>query len=188
MGQSSRRKPLPRLITVAGLRKSGKTAVVEALVAELRSRGHEVGTIKTMRHHDTLTLDREATDTSRHARAGASVVVAILADGTARFETGVVPASREQASRYFPQRIRIIVSEGAVDPAEPQPVVLCLRSPSELEEALRIRRIPRSSVLAISGMGASAWNDPSVPAFDVREPAQRRALADLVLGEVESDD
>ena len=173
----------PPLITVTGLKRSGKTAVVEAFVAELCSRGHAVGTIKTMRHH-RLFPGPKATDTRRHADAGAAVVLALQADGTAVFEKGFFPATRREVSRFFPGSVDILVSEGLLDPAEALSVVMCVRSPSDLAEALRIRHISPDFIVAISGTGASAWRDPAIPAFDVMVTGQRRALVDLLLRRV----
>ncbi len=175
-----------RLITVVGLKGSGKTTVVEALVAEMRARGHEVGTVKAMRHHP-VPLGAEGTDTRRHAAAGASVVVALCSDGTARFQKGAPPASLDEVLRLFPGSIRILVSEGAIDQTAPQSVVLCLKDPSELQQTLERRGIPESSVAAISGRVASARGAvllPGIPSFDVTDPAQRKALADHVLGKI----
>ena len=171
------------LITVVGLKRTGKTTVVEALVSELRSRGHRVGTVKTMRHH-RISLDDAAADTRRHAEAGASVVVAITSDGTARFETGAPPSSLEEASRLFPPHIRILISEGAIDPSAPGLVVLCLDDISALEETLRSRGIRKDLVTAISGKGAAIAGPSSLPSFDATDPAQRKALADLLLGKI----
>ena len=168
------------LITVVGLKRTGKTTVVEALVSELCSRGHAVGTVKTMRHHQ-LSLDASAADTRRHMNAGASVVVAITPDGTARFEAGAPPPSLEDVSRLFPPGIRILVSEGAIDTSAPGFVVLCLDDISGMEEVLRTRGIQKDRVAAISGKGAAIAGPSSIPAFDVTDRAQRKALTDLLL-------
>ena len=67
----------PRIIGVAGWKNSGKTTLVERLVAELSRRGHAVSTIKHA-HHDA-DVDREGTDSFRHRSAGAREV--LLATG-----------------------------------------------------------------------------------------------------------
>jgi molybdopterin-guanine dinucleotide biosynthesis protein MobB len=171
------------LVTVTGLKRTGKTTVVEAIVAELHSRGHHVGTIKTMRRHPD-SLFTQATDTRRHAEAGASVVVAIHADGTSRFEKGRPPQSLQEVVSLFPEDVRVLVSEGVIDSAEPQLVVLCLTEPSRLEETLETRHLSAGSVVAISGTGAPVWDQALLPgtrAFDVTDPVQKMALVDLLL-------
>jgi molybdopterin-guanine dinucleotide biosynthesis protein B len=67
----------PRAVAVVGFKAAGKTRVVEAIVAELTRRGYRVGTLKHTA--DDQPLDKEGTDTWRHAEAGA-VSSAILSD------------------------------------------------------------------------------------------------------------
>jgi molybdopterin-guanine dinucleotide biosynthesis protein MobB len=171
------------LITVAGLKRSGKTTVVEAIVSELHRRGRRVGTIKTMRHH-THWLNAQDTDTLRHAEAGASIVAAVLKDGIAWFENRRSPDSVQELLDLFPADIAILASEGVINPSNPQLLVLCLRELSALEETLVTRRLSGRSVVAISGPAASSWDPalmPGTPAFDVADPAQKKALVDLLL-------
>ena len=175
--------PLPRVIAVAGLSKSGKTTVAEALISELASRGLQVGSIKTMSHH-LPSLSAEATDTRRHEEAGASVVVALHAGGTARFERGRASRSIDDVARLFPPGIRILICEGTLEPVERQVFVVCLRSPEDLGETLKTRRIPGSAVAAVSGEAASRSATGEVlgiPCFDVLNAAQRKGLVDLIL-------
>lgn len=175
----------PAVLTVAGLKKSGKTTVAEALISELSSRGIAVGSIKTMMDH-LPSLSAEATDTRRHEEAGAEVVIALHAGGTARFERGTPSRSLQEVMRLFPLRIRILVCEGSLEPADRQLYVVCLRSPDGLEETLREKRIPRGAVAALSGSagaaaGSGAAVESGIPFFDVMDPAQRKMLADLML-------
>lgn len=67
----------PRAVAVVGFKAAGKTRVVESLVAELTKRGHRVGTLKHTA--EDMPLDKEGTDTYRHAEAGA-ISTAILSD------------------------------------------------------------------------------------------------------------
>ena len=59
------------VFSIVGEHGSGKTTVIEGLVAELTDRGLRVGTIK----HDVhgFQMDREGKDSFRHKQAGASV-------------------------------------------------------------------------------------------------------------------
>ena len=61
----------PAVFSVVGETGSGKTTVVEGLVAELSRRGLRVGTIK----HDVhgFQMDHEGKDSFRHKAAGASI-------------------------------------------------------------------------------------------------------------------
>ena len=69
----------PKTVSVTGFKNSGKTMVVEALVKELSTRGHRVGTLKHTA--DDIDLDTPGKDTSRHRDAG-SVATGILQDNT----------------------------------------------------------------------------------------------------------
>ena len=64
-----------RVIGVAGWKDSGKTLIVERLVASLRSRGLVVGTVKHV--HEPLSLQPAAKDSARHLDAGAEAAVAL---------------------------------------------------------------------------------------------------------------
>ncbi|MEG6616855.1 molybdopterin-guanine dinucleotide biosynthesis protein B [Peptococcaceae bacterium 1198_IL3148] len=61
------------VVSVVGWANSGKTTFLEKLIAELKSRGYNVGIIK--HHHDNVELDRPGKDTYRHAQAGADAVI-----------------------------------------------------------------------------------------------------------------
>jgi len=58
---------------VIGWKNSGKTSLMERLVAEITSRGFSVSTVKHVHH--TVDLDQPGKDTFRHRQAGAREVV-----------------------------------------------------------------------------------------------------------------
>jgi molybdopterin-guanine dinucleotide biosynthesis protein B len=72
-------------VAVIGYKDSGKTRVVEELVRELSNRGYKVGTVKHVGAPD-FSIDREGTDTWRHARAGAHKVICVSEKETATIE------------------------------------------------------------------------------------------------------
>ena len=65
-----------KIVSVVGPKKSGKTALVEAMIRSLKGRGR-VGTIKNMPGHPV----EDRGDTRRHFDAGADVVVGVGQDG-----------------------------------------------------------------------------------------------------------
>ena len=73
-----------KVICVVGIRKSGKTTIVEELTKELVRRGRRVGTVKTV-FCPSFGIDDPKSNTARHARAGAVTVTA-----RARHETTVI--------------------------------------------------------------------------------------------------
>ena len=79
-----------KIITVVGIRGSGKTTVTEALEKEMTARGLTVGTVKTI-FCPTFHMDKPGSNTYRHTRAGAAVV-------TARAET--------ETSVLYPRKLK----------------------------------------------------------------------------------
>ena len=73
-----------KIITVVGIRQSGKTSTVEALIAAIHRRGQRVGTCKTV-FCPTFSIDKPGSNTARHLRAGAQLVAA-----RARHETALI--------------------------------------------------------------------------------------------------
>ena len=71
-----------KAVSVVGYKDSGKTKVIEGLVAELSNRGYNVGTVKHAA--ENLLLDTPGKDTWRHRHAG-SKATAILHDEGAAF-------------------------------------------------------------------------------------------------------
>lgn len=65
------------ILGVTGWKNSGKTTLVERLVAELVRRGRRVSTVKHA-HHD-FDIDVPGTDSFRHRQAGASEVAIVSA-------------------------------------------------------------------------------------------------------------
>jgi molybdopterin-guanine dinucleotide biosynthesis protein B len=101
----------PPLVAIVGKKKSGKTTVIERLVAELVRRGWRVGTIKHGHHFD---LDTEGKDSWRHRAAGSERVVLAGPDGHA--VVGSWPLGRpvgpvELAARHL-HDLDIVVVEG----------------------------------------------------------------------------
>ena len=64
-----------KIVTVVGIRGSGKTTVIGALEREMTARGLTVGTVKTI-FCPTFRMDKPGSNTYRHTRAGAAVVTA----------------------------------------------------------------------------------------------------------------
>ncbi|NHB78064.1 molybdopterin-guanine dinucleotide biosynthesis protein B [Rhodobacter calidifons] len=63
---------------VIGWKNSGKTSLMERLVAEITRRGFSVSTVKHVHH--AVDLDQPGKDTFRHRQAGAREVVLAAAD------------------------------------------------------------------------------------------------------------
>lgn len=70
-----------KIISIIGYKKTGKTTLVEKLVKALKNYG-PVGTIKHINEHN---INEPHTDTWKHARAGADVVVAVTPKELVKF-------------------------------------------------------------------------------------------------------
>jgi molybdopterin-guanine dinucleotide biosynthesis protein B len=64
-----------KVVGVAGFKNSGKTTLIEKLVAELVRRGHRISTIKHAHH--SFDIDHEGRDSFRHRGAGATEVAVV---------------------------------------------------------------------------------------------------------------
>lgn len=73
-----------KIVTLVGIRKSGKTSTAEALIGAIRRRGQSVGTGKTV-FCPAFSMDKAGTNTDRHREAGANVVAS-----RARGETALI--------------------------------------------------------------------------------------------------
>jgi len=64
---------MPPIVSIVGKSKSGKTTLIELLLAELKGRGYRVATVK--HNHLDFELDRPGKDSWRFAQAGSDAVV-----------------------------------------------------------------------------------------------------------------
>jgi len=169
---------LPLVISVLGLKDSGKTGVCEALIAELRARGLRVGAVKSS-HLESLDRGRQGADSERFARAGADYGAACARDETLEWRPRRLQPAELMARA--PAEIDILLVEGGEFDADA--VVVCLREAAEYAETLRVRRVPEERVVALSGRVASvpAGRLPPIPVFDARRGQDVTRLADLLL-------
>lgn len=82
-----------KIITVVGIRKSGKTGTVEALLRELKARGLKAGSCKTV-FCPTFSMDKAGSNTARHRAAGAALVTARARNETALIWPKALPLSK----------------------------------------------------------------------------------------------
>lgn len=71
---------MSKTIAFVGRSGSGKTTVIEKLVAVLKERGHSVATIKHS-HHE-LPPDKVQSDTDKHRQAGSDTTVLVAPNGS----------------------------------------------------------------------------------------------------------
>ncbi|MBQ8162597.1 MAG: molybdopterin-guanine dinucleotide biosynthesis protein B [Clostridia bacterium] len=82
-----------KVLTVVGIRRSGKTTVCEQLIRALTARGFRVGTVKTV-FCPVFEIDQPGTNTDRHRKAGAVMVAARAQRETVLMMQEACPPSR----------------------------------------------------------------------------------------------
>lgn len=96
------------IITIVGKSDSGKTTLLEKLIAELTGRGYRIGTVKHA--HDGFEMDKDGKDSWRHRKAGAHATLVITDDKIAMIRddrTGYI----EKMQTYLFD-VDIILAEG----------------------------------------------------------------------------
>ena len=176
----------PFVLSVLGLKDSGKTTLACGLITGLGALGVAVAGLKRT-HMPTLTLDAHGTDSSAFWEAGARFVAV-----RSRFQTMTLerhPAEDPSAELLdlVPPSVGLIVAEGLLpDGPESPRVVVCLRRFEELEETLSVRGIRPEEVLALGGVAATPGQPGgpaalAYPVFDIRDSVSTEALCRLVL-------
>ena len=96
------------IITIVGKSDSGKTTLLEKLIAELTRRGYRVGTVKHAHHG--FEMDTEGKDSWRHKKAGAHAVLVITDDKIAMLKDDRT-SDIEKMQAYL-SGVDIILAEG----------------------------------------------------------------------------
>jgi molybdopterin-guanine dinucleotide biosynthesis protein B len=171
-----------RLVAVVGTKKSGKTTVVERMLAEMSRRGLRAGTVKLI-HHEGFTIHAEGRDTARHWKAGAEFSIA-MAPG----ETTLVRRTRGrhetlvEVEGLVSPGTDVLLCEGLVTGGPDVRTVVCLREPGQA--AAYIRELSEgANVVAVSGSVASSVDQlADLPALDVTDDGDLAELVDRALG------
>ena len=159
-----------RVYGVIGWKNSGKTSLMERLVAEITGRGFSVSTVKHVHH--TVDLDQPGKDTYRHRAAGAREVVLASADRLAILveHRGPEPELPAVLSRMAP--VDLVLVEGYKRDAHPKVEVWRAETGNPLiqpDDPL-VRAVATDAALTLQ-----------VPVLDLNDT---RAVADFILREV----
>jgi len=170
------------IVTVLGLKKSGKTTSCEALIRQFKLRGLKVGAVKSM-HHARMTIDTEGKDTWRHRQAGADFVVSLSKGEMGYIEAASGRTTLNDAKRHFPPDTDVLVCEGVEGLGSEAYSVVALKSVDMLAETLKIRGLGGGkNILALTGIFSNdAKANPNYPVFNCTVKKEAKALADLII-------
>ena len=101
---------MPPIVSIVGKSESGKTTLLEKLIAELKSRGYRVATVKHAPQESTF--DEPGKDSWRHARAGSEAAVISSSDKLVLIKPLSGEASLEQIAYLLGEDYDIILAEG----------------------------------------------------------------------------
>lgn len=167
----------PPIVSVVGKKKSGKTTLVERLVAELVRRGRRVGTIK---HGHEFDLDREGTDSWRHRAAGSRRTVLAGPDGCAvigSWPDGAPAGPDALAARHL-YDMDVVVVEGFK--AAQLPKIEIFRRAAHADPVFPPGSPGSERLIAVVTDDSDYARRVACPAFDADRPDLAAALADLL--------
>jgi molybdopterin-guanine dinucleotide biosynthesis protein B len=157
---------MPPIISIVGNSDSGKTTLLEKLIAELAARGYCVGTVK----HDIhgFDIDHQGKDSWRHKHAGAHTVVISSPAKVAVVKDAETEETLDSlASKYF-QDVDLILTEGYKK--EDKPKIEVFRS--------RVHAAPLfEGDEHLAALVSDVSLDLGVPCFDLEDAA---GLADFM--------
>ena len=101
---------MPPIVTVIGNSNSGKTALIEKLVRELKSRGYRVATIKHIPQE--INFDEAGKDSGRHIQAGSEATVISSPDKILMIKPTSQDASLDERAYLLGDNYDIFLAEG----------------------------------------------------------------------------
>jgi molybdopterin-guanine dinucleotide biosynthesis protein MobB len=156
--------PIP-ILSIIGKSGSGKTALLEKIIPELKRRGYRVATIKH-HSHPGLEIDMPGKDTWRHARAGSDQVIIAGPDRIASIRRLEQELTLDEiiASSITPTipKIDIILTEGFKRAGKPALEVVRLENGLELI----------SGIEQLAAVATDTPTEVAVPQFDLNDAIQ----------------
>ena len=154
------------IVSIVGKSNSGKTTLIEKIIAELVRRGYRVATIKHNRHG--FDIDHEGKDSWRHKRAGARTTVIASPRRVAVVEDVERDYSIDELAARYIRNADIVLSEGFKKNALPKIEV----NRAEMNQGLLSGR--EDNLIAVA---ADRPLDAGVPCYDIDDAA---GLANLI--------
>ena len=158
--------PSPQILVIAGKSNSGKTTLMEKLIAELTGRGIAVGSVKHA--HDGFEIDQKGKDSWRHRKAGAAATLVATDTRVAMVKDDSRPP-KEKMMDYLGD-MELILAEGFK--AQPLPKIEIFRKASPYPAPLFLEDPNLAAFITDTDI------QPQVPVFG---PEDIRAIADFII-------
>lgn len=152
------------LAIIASTAGTGKTTLIQALVALLKSKGYLVGTIKHSAHE--VSADKEGSDSWKFTRAGSDVTV-LAAAGQLVIYRAIKKPSLEEALREALKGTDIVLVEGFKE--MPFPKIEIFRNGYSKELHCRNKEKRDPYLVAVASDIAL---DVDVPVLDLNDPEE----------------
>jgi len=106
------------VVSIVGESKSGKTALIEGLISELKSRGYRVATVKHASRG--FTLDKPGKDSWRHIHAGSEATAVGSSDQIVVIKPVKHDPSLDESARLLGDEYDIVLAEGFKQSSAPK--------------------------------------------------------------------
>jgi len=167
----------PKVVSIIGTKKSGKTTTTENLIAELTKRGYKVAAIKHVPERENFTIDTPGKDTYRYAQHGAKTVIAISANEIATIEKIAAETVPFEKLIEKCQGNDIVLVEGLKQTVAKQPDIAKIAVVKTKEEA-QFALEAYQPIIAFSGPYNTEKLIPTIPYADALNNPEK--LADLI--------
>lgn len=154
------------IVSIVGKSNSGKTTLLEKLIADLVGRGYRVATIKHNKHG--FNIDHEGKDSYRHKKAGAHITVVSSPHQLALVKDADHDHSFEEIRNQFIHDADIILTEGFK--VNDYPKIEVYRA--ELKRELISQK--EDGLIAVA---ADTQLNADVPCFDINDA---KTIADFI--------
>ncbi len=167
----------PKVVSIIGTKKSGKTTTTENLIAELTKRGYRVAAIKHVPERENFTIDTPGKDTHRYAQHGAKTVIVVSTNEIATIER--VSADTVPFEKLIEKCLGndVVLVEGlkqTVAKKADVPKIAVVRT----EEEAKIAETAYEPIIAFSGPYDTHKLIPKIPYVNALESPGK--LADLI--------
>jgi molybdopterin-guanine dinucleotide biosynthesis protein B len=160
-------KHIAPILCFVGRSNSGKTTLIERLIAELVKEGYRIASIKHAGHG--FNMDTEGKDSWRHKQAGAQTVIVTSKGSLALFtDTEQEVGVEELRERYVPEGMDLVIAEGWKSEGLPK-IVVVRDHVGEVE-------VSAEGLLAIVTNKALEYAPSGVPVFDPDDVESLTAL------------